>query len=60
MSLHIANIMIIYHCFMCMGGNFTKDLGASSHKAETGTSTLTRKERCVSQQEENMIERKTC
>lgn len=25
---------------MCMGGNFTKDLEASSHKAETGTSTL--------------------
>lgn len=43
MSLHIASIMSIYHCFMFMGGNFTKDLGASSHKAETGTSTLARK-----------------
>lgn len=35
--------MIMYDCFMCMGVNFTEDLGASSHKAETGTSTLTRK-----------------
>lgn len=41
-----------------MGGNFCKDLQASSHKAETGISNLTRKG--VSVNEENMIERKMC